>query len=116
HVTGVDQDHGAVTIQLMPYADTPNPGGEYKAWATPVADYNGEFVNRFSKTDNFKVRSEVTPPPPPPPTPCCGNGIVEEGEQCDDGNTASGDGCSSTCQTELPPPPPAPCCGNGVVE
>jgi len=30
----------------------------------------------------------------------CGNGIVETGEQCDDGNTVSGDGCSSTCQMD----------------
>jgi len=34
------------------------------------------------------------------PAPICGNGIVEGTEQCDDGNTASGDGCSATCQTE----------------
>ena len=27
----------------------------------------------------------------------CGNGIVESGEECDDGNTADGDGCSSSC-------------------
>lgn len=31
----------------------------------------------------------------------CGNGIVEAGEQCDDGNTVSYDGCTSTCQKEL---------------
>lgn len=31
----------------------------------------------------------------------CGNGIIDPGEQCDDGNTKSGDGCSSTCQSEL---------------
>ena len=30
----------------------------------------------------------------------CGNGVVEAGEQCDDGNTTSGDGCSATCQFE----------------
>ena len=36
----------------------------------------------------------------------CGNSIIESGEQCDDGNTASGDGCSSTCQTEAVTPPP----------
>lgn len=30
----------------------------------------------------------------------CGNGIVDTGEGCDDGNTVSGDGCSSSCQIE----------------
>lgn len=30
----------------------------------------------------------------------CGNGIVERGEQCDDGNTNSGDGCSAECRYE----------------
>jgi len=30
----------------------------------------------------------------------CGNGNIETGEQCDDGNAVSGDGCSATCQTE----------------
>ncbi|HEY1549598.1 MAG TPA: myxococcus cysteine-rich repeat containing protein [Kofleriaceae bacterium] len=30
----------------------------------------------------------------------CGNGVLDPGEQCDDGNTVSGDGCSSTCQLE----------------
>lgn len=35
----------------------------------------------------------------------CGNGIIESGEQCDDGNTVSGDGCSATCQTEVVTPP-----------
>ena len=33
----------------------------------------------------------------------CGDGTVQaaDGEQCDDGNNTSGDGCSATCQTEL---------------
>ncbi len=30
----------------------------------------------------------------------CGNGIAELPEACDDGNTANGDGCSSTCAVE----------------
>lgn len=30
----------------------------------------------------------------------CGNGAVNAGEQCDDGNTSDGDCCSSTCQYE----------------
>jgi cysteine-rich repeat protein len=38
----------------------------------------------------------------------CGNGLVEPGETCDDGNGAAGDGCRATCQTER--------CGDGVVD
>ena len=34
------------------------------------------------------------------PIVSCGNGIVDSGEQCDDGNLASGDGCSSSCLVE----------------
>ena len=30
----------------------------------------------------------------------CGNGNIETGEDCDDGNQIDGDGCSSTCQIE----------------
>jgi len=30
----------------------------------------------------------------------CGNGIVEPGEECDDGNTINGDGCSATCTVQ----------------
>jgi len=34
----------------------------------------------------------------------CGNSLIELGEQCDDGNLISDDGCSSTCQIEIVPP------------
>ena len=30
----------------------------------------------------------------------CGNGVIDIGEYCDDGNTANGDGCNSLCQVE----------------
>ena len=32
----------------------------------------------------------------------CGNGIVENTETCDDGNTTAGDGCSASCEIEPP--------------
>lgn len=38
----------------------------------------------------------------------CGDGVVDFGELCDDGNVASGDGCSEYCRSEL--------CGNNVVD
>src|SRR5439155_1671677 len=31
---------------------------------------------------------------------CCGDGVVEAGEECDDGNLVDGDCCSSSCQFE----------------
>jgi len=38
--------------------------------------------------------------------PTCGDGNVDAGEVCDDGNTANGDGCRADCTLEL--------CGDGV--
>ena len=51
--------------------------------------------------------------PANPSVVSCGDGAVDAGEQCDDGNTASGDGCSQTCQIEVVN---GPICGNGVVD
>lgn len=106
HPTGVDTDHaglGAITIQLAnltcptDFLDTPNPGGVYKAWVTPVDDFVGDptqvdnscgrgcfhgFVPSASKTDNFKVGGQ--------PLPCLtvrkfidanGNGKFDFGEE-----------------------------------
>ncbi|MFT3765934.1 MAG: DUF4215 domain-containing protein [Minicystis sp.] len=33
--------------------------------------------------------------------PSCGDGVVDPWEQCDDGNTADGDGCSAGCTAEI---------------
>ncbi|HEX6031144.1 MAG TPA: hypothetical protein VFY90_06915 [Tepidiformaceae bacterium] len=70
HDTGTDIDHNATTVQLMPYDDTPNPGGVYKVWVTFLADFpvaclatvdcsaagtKHGFDTGHTKTDNFKV-------------------------------------------------------------
>ncbi len=39
--------------------------------------------------------------------PACPNGVVDAGEQCDDGNTVDGDGCTADCTDEF--------CGDGIV-
>jgi hypothetical protein len=73
HLIGNDIDHPpAITVQLMPYNDTPNPGGVYKVWVTRIEDYGCSNLNRVdcpigkhgfipshTKTDNFKVRNNV---------------------------------------------------------
>jgi hypothetical protein len=50
--------------------------------------------------------------PQPNPDAVCGNGIVEQGEQCDPPN---GTTCDQSCQSITPVPVPA-VCGNGIVE
>jgi fibro-slime domain-containing protein len=58
------------------------------------------------------------------PTSSCGNGILEGSEGCDDGNTKSGDGCTSACVIEQHwtcPTAGKPCvhdviCGDGMIE
>jgi SdrD B-like domain len=91
HDTNVDLDHGmpAIVVQLMPFFDTPNNGGVYKAWIIPTSRYvaNGGDPDAIPspkrvkgkqvgyerdpgfgpprdqvKTDNFKVKGKVTPP------------------------------------------------------
>jgi cysteine-rich repeat protein len=47
------------------------------------------------------------------PTACCllavsGDGYMDPGEECDDGNSDNGDGCDSDCILEI--------CGNGVLQ
>ncbi len=61
---------GGRTVELCPFNDTPNNGGVYKVWVTPVGDFVGDpgsvdftcghgcfhgFIPAASKVDNFKV-------------------------------------------------------------
>jgi hypothetical protein len=86
HPTGFDRDQmalGAITVGLATtncpadFRDTPNNGGVYKVWVTPVPDYAGDpanvdnpcrngcfhgFVASRSKTDNFKIRTRAAGP------------------------------------------------------
>jgi len=43
-----------------------------------------------------------------PYNPECGNGILDSGEECDDGNTEDCDGCSSECLIEY--------CGDNIIQ
>src|SRR6185436_13302175 len=60
------------------------------------------------------------------PPAICGDGVLQTGEECDDGNATPGDGCSGLCTIEpgyTCPTPGQPCiytvtqvCGNGQIE
>jgi hypothetical protein len=59
HTTGTGKC-GSKTVQLFPFNDTPNPGGEYKVWMQSVESVLAlGFVPSRSKTDNFKATGAV---------------------------------------------------------
>lgn len=55
-----------------------------------------EIVQEVENTIEFSI------------TPRCGNGVVEQGEMCDDGNQINTDACSNICR--------AAACGDGIIQ
>ena len=76
---------GTVVIRAEPDLTTDTEANKHKAYAFDV----------------FQLEEQAV----------CGNGVVEGGEECDDGNTLDGDCCSSTCSFE----PNGSVCDNGNV-
>lgn len=113
HDLNTDADYGsegARVVQLMPFLDTPNNGGVYKAWIVPEVIYDltgdaeampvslppgkvkgfepdpGFADHKYTKTDNFKAKGK--PNCPYPPTLVVRkfhdanlNGVWDEGEE-----------------------------------
>ena len=73
------------------------PQNESGAANLPVGTYyiGVSSSDGTSTQSNYVVKIHVA-------APGCGDGVLQPGEQCDDGNTTSGDGCSATCQAEAP--------------
>lgn len=67
----------------------------------------GRTPERTTGISNPGDRSSV-PDGAPGPTCTCGNGIVDGGEECDDGNLVHRDRCTNYCE--------ATTCGDGVVD
>jgi cysteine-rich repeat protein len=61
--------------------DTNNSANDFRASSTPTPRNNAGVLGHV-------------------PNSACGSGMLGGLEQCDDGNTTSGDGCSSTCRVE----------------
>lgn len=70
HPTGIpDSSNGSIPVKLMPFNDTPNPGGNHKAWlirktgnTTVAADgIHINFKNNDAKSEVFKVNSVPCP-------------------------------------------------------
>ena len=94
-------------LQALPFADTvaSAPGDmSFSVLAAPTASLATGAFPADSLEATFTIHADVD---------TCGDGLLEPGEQCDDGNTASGDGCSATCTNE----PGHLCgCGDGILQ
>ncbi|MDC0723691.1 DUF4215 domain-containing protein [Nannocystis bainbridge] len=76
-----------------------DPSGTDSESATDGTTATTEALTSTSSTTEATTDTE----------PVCGDGVVEGGEQCDDGNDVEGDGCEPSCV-------PTPECGNNEVE
>jgi cysteine-rich repeat protein len=85
----VDDDGG------VPHCSAIKPSLYPSAGNLPVGKYYVmvQYIGDGSTQPFYVLTAKLT-------APSCGDSIVQVGEQCDDGNTVSGDGCSATCQLE----------------
>jgi cysteine-rich repeat protein len=73
-----------------------NPMSEPKMTNLAVGKYYVQVESPSFEVEPFYVVEIALTPPK------CADGALRGAEQCDDGNTTSGDGCSATCMAEAP--------------
>lgn len=69
----------------------------------PIPNVNDGFAGGAPDLGAYELGSALPPYGPRNGAPVCGNGVVEAGESCDDGNIDPGDGCSPSCDLEMFP-------------
>jgi cysteine-rich repeat protein len=75
-------------------ANTPNDGSE--VITAPLSTFiDGRVMVKCTNNIFFNLNDA-----PISVFEACGNSVLDGGEQCDDGNTGNGDGCSNACQVE----------------
>ncbi|MBI5490860.1 MAG: hypothetical protein HY905_26235 [Deltaproteobacteria bacterium] len=76
------------------------------------ADAGSDADADESEVDGWWWSPDVVPEhvelPTPDEPPQCGDGVVDEGEECDDRNRLNGDGCDWQCRLGDGEPPPEP--------
>jgi len=88
YINGVVSDVRDRTAELTP---AQGPIGSIAAFAEDAA---GELYMVSGDGDVYQITPRDVPPD------VCGNGVLEPGETCDDGNFQNHDGCDNLCQIE----------------
>jgi cysteine-rich repeat protein len=84
----------------------PPTGGASETDATSSATTGDATADPTETTDQPGTTGTTDP------APYCGDGEIDAGETCDDGNATPADGCEPDCT----PTPPPPTCGDGEVD
>jgi len=122
-----EEDFLSYDYIASPSSRTMSSGSATTSWTATAPDPDGEtsptyyFIATVSDdSDSYKSGNMIVTIPVPPVT--CGNGAREGTEQCDDGDTISGDGCSASCTIEsgwncnsATPNVCTPICGDGLI-
>ena len=121
--TGSGEGSTSVTPTSDPLTSTTGPGTTGPGTTGPGTTGPGTSVADTSVSDTSQMATSVEPETTGSSgvmetgtgsggtgePVVCGDGVVSEGEECDDGNIKPDDGCSQSCMNELS-------CGNGVME
>src|SRR5688572_547079 len=98
---------GTITVvgggAAWPYAVTQPQAGPIDVRLSIGTDVLCARFSTFTINAGGKVKATGAMAPgdcSPPPPPSCGNGVAEGTEECDDGDTDGGDGCSPGCLLE----------------
>jgi hypothetical protein len=100
HLTGIGKCNGInpnnITVGLMPFNLTPNPGGEYKVWMTKAdTDYTDCIYNK-DPTNNYN-------PTTSDPKLCSGSfGFIPSKSKTDNFKVVPPESGGSTCDLSLP--------------
>ncbi|MBI3305829.1 hypothetical protein HYZ82_01695, partial [Candidatus Nomurabacteria bacterium] len=89
-------DNGTKTNVMIPYNS--RTFYLYNNGIEPPLAVSNVFSSCVTDTEWNGTVCLAVPPPPPPSPPICGDGDVDSGEQCDDGEN-NGNYCPSTCNT-----------------
>ena len=104
---GGSESEGASTSTTTAGGTTQGPSGPSSATDPTTGDSAGLTTTESPDSNTDAMTSTPMTTELPEPDPICGNGVLEVGEECDDGNADNDDTCLDTCVEAS--------CGDGYV-